>query len=332
MAVWKESDKKIVVEFWPTKGSRFVQGLLSVPKKLPAIQQMAYRLGLKCLDYQGIREESSLRVALSSKSCDYNYFRVWSPNMAYIAGYIFADGSISRNVLSLLCSSRDEELIIAIRDELKSSHAIQRQPARTTGGRNNGPRTSICICSRILVKSLEDVFGLCPRKTYEDLPVPNIPDEYFGHFLRGFFDGDGHVKGYENSQGVIFKFIGTEKFVIGMRDIIYRLTKISSNKLQYRKIKMEKDLVIVSWTNHKSLKAIYNLIYPEGEYIFLRRKKQVFDEIVSLNIRDTRWSKKEDMLVESMYRLLGLKGLKKIPNRTYRSSCLRAKNLNLFLE
>lgn len=37
------------------------------------------------------------------------------------------------------------------------------------------------------------IYGLVPRKTYNYIE-PNIPNEYFGDYLRGLIDGDGHIK------------------------------------------------------------------------------------------------------------------------------------------
>ena len=47
-------------------------------------------------------------------------------------------------------------------------------------------------------------FGLTPKKSHT-MKLPDIPDAYFFHFVRGYFDGDGGVYHYKNG-GLDVKF------------------------------------------------------------------------------------------------------------------------------
>ena len=57
------------------------------------------------------------------------FFQTWSPSMAYILGFIFADGAIedvqkSSRTCYLLITSKDLEILEQIKNALNSKHTI----------------------------------------------------------------------------------------------------------------------------------------------------------------------------------------------------------------
>ena len=59
-----------------------------------------------------------------------------------------------------------------------------------------------------LCKDLESL-GFIGNKTM-NMPLPNVPDEFFADFVRGYFDGDGNVW-----VGLIHKDRATPMYTIG---------------------------------------------------------------------------------------------------------------------
>ena len=113
--------------------------------------------------------------------------------MAYVLGYFAADGAMIRNSRGghfIEFHSTDKILITKVRSALKSNHHIGvRVPAR------NKPNHKIAY--RLQVGSVgmyNDLLalGMSPRKSLT-LQMPTIPQKYIGHFVRGYFDGDGCV-------------------------------------------------------------------------------------------------------------------------------------------
>lgn len=241
------------------------------------VLRMAKAMKLK---YKDQRKKSAIKRQISNTTCNYNYFKTWSPNMAYALGYIYADGCInkSKTAVMLLCHSKDEEIIVQIHKEMDSKHHIGRRPAKTYGGRNNGPRTYCNFSSMLLVKDLIELHGVRPGKTKLDLPLPNIPDEYFGHFFRGFIDGDGHIsvpkEGSFRKFGRV-SFVATPTFAEQLMETLIRLVGVE------RKTPcVQKTIVSVEWAKSADLLKLYKLIYPEGSYIYLKRKKLAFDQVM----------------------------------------------------
>lgn len=295
---WSQSEMRYLREHWATDGSKAVATALGLEWK--NVQRKAKRMGLVS-NKESRYKRSGATLASHNCSSDTDYFtREWSPNLAYIVGYIFADGCISKDWYSLgfLCHSKDEEILVAIHKELNVTTKIHRDPAREYGGRKNGPRTYFNVNNKQLVLSLRDRFGLVPQKTSLDLPMPEIPDAYVGHFVRGYFDGDGHVSVSKKHNGGRASFVGSETFVRQMSSAIGRLIG-SDNVCLFRQGKVWS----ATWTLWESLEKIHKLIYPDGDYIYLSRKRQMFDLLIQRKAKPvaTPWTQKEEDFLRKYY-------------------------------
>ncbi|WP_369293538.1 LAGLIDADG family homing endonuclease [Alkalihalophilus lindianensis] len=60
--------------------------------------------------------------------------------------------------------------------------------------------------------------GIKPNK-FNTVEFPNVPDEYMSHFLRGYFDGDGHVN-YKKYQ--VSFVCGSELFMNSLTSVLTR--------------------------------------------------------------------------------------------------------------
>ncbi|MBI3485659.1 LAGLIDADG family homing endonuclease [Candidatus Daviesbacteria bacterium] len=117
-----------------------------------------------------------------------SFFDSWNPNMAYILGYFTADGWISKNKRGscyLGFTSTDKELILIVKRLMKVSNKVESYQPKG----NTKLSYTIQIGSKILFKKLESL-GFTPNKSLT-IKLPNIPFNVLGHFLRGYFDGDG---------------------------------------------------------------------------------------------------------------------------------------------
>lgn len=280
-ARWGATETELIRQQWSDLGTSQTTALLRgrTPR---AVEQKAQSMGLKCNFKEKYRRISET-AKNSNVSCDTNYFcREWSKNMAYIIGYILADGCITKGMrsLSFICHQKDEEILLAIKKELKSNHKIVRHSEKIyEDGRRNGPRTCLSICSKKIAESLVTNFGIFPRKTWLDSEMPNVPDQFFGHFLRGYIDGDGHVSIREvcGRKYGRTSFVATYKIATAIRDRVCKMLGVSLTKVLQQGI-----VWCVEWARHQDLVAISNLLYPPGEYIYLGRKRQVFEQIAKL--------------------------------------------------
>lgn len=119
-----------------------------------------------------------------------DFFKKWSPEMAYVLGFFAADGNMSPHSNGgryIEFTSCDKELIEKIRHLIKSNHKISGR-IRSINQKN---AYRIQIGSMVLYGDLISL-GLTPNKSLT-VKFPKIPADYLSDFVRGYFDGDGCV-------------------------------------------------------------------------------------------------------------------------------------------
>jgi DNA-directed RNA polymerase subunit RPC12/RpoP len=117
---------------------------------------------------------------------DENFFSKWSPEMAWVLGLLFTDGTIDSTRVAI--HSVDIDLLEKIKKLLNSSYPIQRRTQSYDKSKH------IYEFGFYREKMREDLFklGLHERKSLT-IVFPDIPPEYMRHFIRGCWDGDGSV-------------------------------------------------------------------------------------------------------------------------------------------
>lgn len=119
---------------------------------------------------------------------DEGFFKTWTPNMAYILGFILTDGTVSGTTASI--HQKDKTILELIGKALKFNAPVRK--------RQNGKSHihSLTINRKEMVDDLL-ALGITENKSLS-VSFPDVPEDYLPHFIRGVIDGDGwvHEKGY----------------------------------------------------------------------------------------------------------------------------------------
>lgn len=220
-------------------------------------------------------------------NCD--IFKIWNGEMAYILGYIFADGCISfdknrkKNPYTLNITSIDKKHLYKIRKSLNSSHKV----GKKTNGRN-GIAFQLQIRNSTLCEDLINL-GIKPRKTYNTAANINIPDKYFHDFTRGFFDGDGTVYIYRvnNVPQIKAGFLSTspaffEKFNLRLCKNL-NITKKNihlKNKHNNSKLRIYDIHLYIG-----DCEKLAEFMYQNNPSLYLNRKYRIFEKWKSIKRR-----------------------------------------------
>lgn len=208
------------------------------------------------------------------KRVNKDFFKKWTPEMAYVLGFFAADGYITVNKRGgqFWCIQiTDKKLLESIKRVIKAEHKI----GIKTGKGNDKNLYRLQIGS---IKMCNDLRGLgYSEKKTKSLAIPNIPKKYFSDFVRGYFDGDGHVW-----VGYIHKERETQTLVIntGFTSCSKRFLEVLSEKLRY--FGVYKGTIRHGNGNSYRLNFsifgslnLYNFMYNElgTSKLFLKRKK-----------------------------------------------------------
>lgn len=205
--------------------------------------------------------------------CNEELFETWSPSMAYLLGYIYADGDVVDcsyiRTQYFKVTSTDLELITKSKALLESEHKI-----KTIAPINNNSKTKyiLRIGSKKLYKSLVRR-GVFQNKSLT-MKFPKMPAKFVPHFIRGYFDGDGHISiVYE--KGKFKKLILV--FVSGSSEFLSQLANHLNSKvgLRINKIYNHTRAYRLAYSTSDSIK-IFKYIYKDTCGIRLQRKYKVF--------------------------------------------------------
>ncbi|MHA1967802.1 MAG: LAGLIDADG family homing endonuclease [Candidatus Hodarchaeales archaeon] len=179
--------------------------------------------------------------------------------MAYVLGFIFADGCILRYKASssLKIKIKDKKLLEKMNGVMSSNYPIKSERNLTD------IIYSLTITRNEIVQDLIKL-GLTTRKSLI-MQFPDIPEQFIFYFIRGYFDGDGNT-------GIMKKYLIIE-FTCGSKEFLEELYKILENhpiKCSIREIRRESiyySLKILA----ENRKEFYELLYKDAT-IFLERK------------------------------------------------------------
>jgi hypothetical protein len=157
------------------------------------------------------------------------YFKTWSNDMAYFLGFICADGHIAthRNMLSIQLNTKDLHILENFKVFLNYDGKIY--------FRKDLPSANLWIISKEITQDLMN-FGLTRHKSQELKWIEQIPEQYISHFVRGYFDGDGHVglaqDSNPNKKKIICKLVSTLPFIERLKKEFEKIYGIEIGSIQ----------------------------------------------------------------------------------------------------
>jgi len=214
------------------------------------------------------------------KEINIKFFRKWTSPMAYILGFIYADGNIiytKRNTWFLSIQITDKEILEIIKREMNSSHTISERKS----AENHKPLYRLQIGSKNICEDLIRI-GLTERKS-KTMVLPTIPNKYFSDFLRGYFDGDGGIWiGLKNKKQNTKTFIISTFFTSGSKDFLISLKKkLAKNGLVGGSLVKKERGFDLKYSVKDSL-ILYKIMYNSKYSLFLNRKKERFEKYIKM--------------------------------------------------
>ena len=194
-----------------------------------------------------------------------NYFSTQNHNMAYILGFLAADGNVSakNNRIQSQLSKKDINHLKKIRQEIGGSEVYTYF--------SNGYECCGWHCFSSQIKKDLAIYGIIPNKTGKTYIPKNLEKEYWKDFIRGYFDGDGSI--FKDEQGIRLSITSANKEIL--EDIN---TFLEENGIKPSKIYKDHNNVCIKFRSQASI-DIYNLLYYDN-CLCLDRKKERYIEVM----------------------------------------------------
>lgn len=229
-----------------------------------------------------------------------NYFeKIDSKDKAYFLGLLFADGCNAISRTQKHCS-----IIISLQEQDKEilqkfmNIVSPNKPLQLINNINGQKQYRFVINSKKWSNDLIKL-GCVPNKSLV-LQFPTekqVPKELQSHFIRGYFDGDGcvwngkrkimWVKDSRNKNGgrmrivhnVKFHFTGCLKLLEDLRTILFMNAHTTFVKISGPRKNKAFAVRMLEYSGRGNLKKFYDYIYNNCEDLYIKRKKEKFEEI-----------------------------------------------------
>ena len=227
---------------------------------------------------------------MRKKKFNERYFEnIDNEHKAYFLGFIYADGCLIedntnyRYKLNLKIHKKDKHILEDFIKSVDGEMDIWENKKRNT--------CEISLSGKKIVNDLKNK-GVLSNKTFT-IKYPNIDEKLERHFLRGYFDGDGcirvHTDKRDNTQRGDLRIVGGSIEMINkINERMNVLFGTNINKLYGPKNKKYK---FIGWSGMTDIEKIYNGLY-ENSYLFLHRKKTIFDYVIHLINNKKKYRKK----------------------------------------
>ena len=172
-----------------------------------------------------------------------DYFKNYTLENCYWAGFIAADGNINQSftALSITLSERDNSHLEKFRQDIQYTGVIhKRSQERSTNklspfkhGQYNFSRLNISrkkICEDLFIN-----FNITPAKS-KTLQIPNLKGDLLLAYIIGFLDGDGYISTSDNNRiefGFTSGCIGILEFI---QNVVDNLVPVTS-KIYHAKVR-----------------------------------------------------------------------------------------------
>lgn len=213
------------------------------------------------------------QVQISNRNYTYdkNFFDGTTSDCWYMVGFIAADGYVGKNhkALDITIHQKDGELLEKFCKKISYTGKVKHFMTSKAQ-----PRSRITINSRELCLQLEQ-YNIVNNKTliYE---MPEIPTQFLGDFLRGYFDGDGWVAEDGSQVSIV---TASKSFYLSLLEL-YKKLGIEYNV--YFDDRHEHRVYDVRITRQEYCKKFFHLLYDniDENSLYLPRKYDRFSKIL----------------------------------------------------
>lgn len=210
---------------------------------------------------------------------DITFFQRQTKDMAWILGFIAADGTIGYNTnrIKITVAKKDEEILWRIRQKLQSNYPIK--SFVTDKGYENVSFSWTCQTHK------EDLakFYVVPKKTLTLRFPDTLERKYWIDYIRGFFDGDGSVN-FIRVQGKKAYTALRWQLCSAAPGFLEHIIEFLSEEYGIKKVNIQvrrgiHDLYVCQYSTNAT-KALYSILYNDLSGLYLLRKQHHYLKIL----------------------------------------------------
>lgn len=240
-----------------------------------------YNISFSSIYYIVNKNNISLKGRKRKYHFNEKYFdKIDNPDKAYFLGWLYSDGNnfTKTGEIKIKIQERDSGILETLGKRIFEDSEFKITEVLRTDGQD---QRILSFSSVYTSKVLVDKGVLNKKSLILKFPTEEqVPKNLLSHFIRGYFDGDGCITTYMIKSGSkfkltgVFSIVGTESFCLDCRNFI-------SNEISLKKTKIisQANVFKLSWGGNKQIKKIYDWLYKDCEDLYLKRKKEKFEQL-----------------------------------------------------
>ena len=289
--------------YTPSSGNKFlticnftktdIENIVNSYRQGDSAEQIAKRYNVS--DDTTIKHLREHGVAIRNRvyDMDEHYFdKIDNQDKAYLLGLLYADGcnNTRNNTIMLTLQEEDVHILYSVQELLKTKCSLQ-FINRSLKNKNWKNIYSLQVSSKHMSETLEKL-GVVKAKSLI-LTFPEWLDKsLYPHFIRGYFDGDGHISKQEHKYNM--SIVGTESFCKVVQKILANDVGITSRL--HISTTVDKPTRTLMVTKRDDNKKFFDYIYKDANLYFYRKYNVYQDKYC-----ENYWNK--DNLIEVANRL-----------------------------
>lgn len=254
-------------------------------KKLENIYNVSDSVIRRILKICNIRIRDNSHKGRKYSINEYYFDNIDIPNKAYILGLIYADGCNYRkqNRVKIELQEKDKDILTKINNEINSDKPLSF--INLNDKNKNWQNTyRLDITNKHISEQLDNL-GVMPNKSLilEFPTKEQVPECFLRHFIRGYFDGDGHI---EWSKTKFISIASTFKFCQEINNILINKLEIKNSSI-YNTYNKNSNTKVLHIFKKENIKKFLDYIYENAE-LYIQRKYDIYQLICKeMNINNS---------------------------------------------
>jgi hypothetical protein len=236
------------------------------------IEEISGELGMCVQTISKWIKEAGIDVRRSIYSIDEHYFDVIDdPNKAYILGLLYSDGcnSTDKNEILISLQEEDKYILEKISNLLQCDKPLEYSPRHQKCERHKD-QYRFRVKNKHMSQTLERLGVVKAKSLILEFPYWMSKD-LIPHFVRGYFDGDGHIVNKHGRYGM--NIIGTKMLCDGIQNFVENELNIVCHC--YDSSSHNGVTVQLHITKKDMCKKFFDWIYADAN-LYLTRKHDVY--------------------------------------------------------
>ena len=211
---------------------------------------------------------------------DINYFnKINTSKKAYILGFIAADGCVTNKEIKISLHSKDTEILEKFIFEIGlKNKEVKHYSVKNSFNQRLTPISTLSFGVKEMITDLQNL-GFDNRKTVS-LKFPDIEEQYYLDFIRGYCDGDGSFTRDKNNK-YTFSLEGTELFLNFIKEYLSLTYNVKFNTKLYKRYDTENCCYTLKASGKNNVIKILDLLYKNSN-LYLERKYNKYLNITKL--------------------------------------------------